>query len=169
VALPGALVPQVRRLGVDWDARRDRSIVEYREQQWVGCSAERLFATIADVERYPEFLPGWREVHIESRTGHNMAVQQTVVLGPFECRFASEAVLDPPRRLKVMSRQAPFTLLDVDWRIVAHGMEACTMSLAVSAEFVFTPAGRLLGRLLSPAARSLMDLFAERAMRSAKS
>jgi coenzyme Q-binding protein COQ10 len=136
---------------------------EFQNQQRVECPAELMFVVVSDIARYPEFVPGWRSVRVQFLNQRQMAVEQTVGLGPVEWRFASRAEVDTPWGLKVVSSEAPFRRLEVDWRFSARGEDACLVTLRVVAELASTPARHILAGLLPTFSRGLIPVFAERA------
>ncbi|HHO68225.1 MAG TPA: hypothetical protein ENK12_04245, partial [Gammaproteobacteria bacterium] len=42
----------------------------------------QLFELVADIERYPDFLPGWRSARVLAREGGRLHVEQVVQAGP---------------------------------------------------------------------------------------
>lgn len=77
---------------------------------------EQMFDLVADVERYPEFVPGYRQVRIRERRAGELVVEQRVRIGPKAVRFHSLASLDRPHRISIRSTDSPFADLEVDWR-----------------------------------------------------
>lgn len=78
-------------------------------------SAEQLFDLVADIERYPDFVPGWREARVTQRRPDHLTVEQRVAVGPGEWRFVSEAHLNRPRTIHIGSAEAPFGDLSIEW------------------------------------------------------
>ncbi len=77
--------------------------------------AERLFDVAADIEHYPEFVPGWVAVRVQARRPGYCRVENTVALGPLQLRFTAEAHMDRPRRIDVASDQPPFERFMLSW------------------------------------------------------
>ncbi|MGA2024137.1 MAG: type II toxin-antitoxin system RatA family toxin [Steroidobacteraceae bacterium] len=71
-------------------------------------SGEQLFDLVADVERYPEFLPGWISARILRREGNVCDVEQVLGFGPVRLPFVSRAVLHRPSRIDIGSDDAHF-------------------------------------------------------------
>ena len=125
-------------------------------------AAGRLYELVADVERYPEFVPGWRNARVLERAGNKAWVEQTLGLAGFQMRFTSRAFFDPPGRLRIRAEDGPFRRLAIDWRFepVEGG---CRVELRVD----FEPGSFLLDRtaraLLGPMGRRVMEAFEARA------
>lgn len=77
---------------------------------------EKVFDLVADVERYPEFLPGWREVRILRREAGELLVEQQLGLRGFTFRFRTTALLERPEQIHIRTRERPFRYLEQYWR-----------------------------------------------------
>ncbi len=74
----------------------------------VRCDAVTVFATVADVERYPEFLPGIVYARVVLRDWHRWLVENSFGCGPLQSRFRSIAEANPPDHLTILSRNGPW-------------------------------------------------------------
>ncbi len=123
---------------------------------------EHIFTVIADVERYPEFVPGWREVRVLERGERRVRVEQAFALGPMQWRFESEARFDPPRGIDIEAGSGPFESLLVRWRFERVGPDACRVALEVRATLHSPALEALYGALLDRQTSGLWDVFARR-------
>ena len=89
--------------------------ISHRESREIAVSTERMFNLVADVERYPEFVPLLREATIVGRFDSGYETEQTLALGPLAHRFRSRTQLDRPRSVVVTSEDRSFCLLDIRW------------------------------------------------------
>lgn len=96
-------------------------------------TCSQLFDLAADVEHYPDFIPGWREVRILERSGDRLKVEQCLGLGPVQHCFTSEALLERPRRVVVSSRHGPFRTLQIEWRFNPDAV-GCRVELSIELE-----------------------------------
>ncbi len=78
------------------------------ERRYPGYTREQLFALVADVEKYPEFVPWITASRILGREGNTVRVDMVFGLGLLQYRFTSKGVLDPPRAIDIWSEDAPF-------------------------------------------------------------
>ena len=69
---------------------------------------EQLFDLVADVERYPEFLPWLVAAHVGRRDGNTVWVDMEVGTTFLRKRFASRAILERPERIDIISRDTLF-------------------------------------------------------------
>ncbi len=94
-------------------------------------TAEQAFSLAADIERYPDFVPGYRAVRVRRESADVLKVEQTVGFGPASWRIASEAHLEPPSRLTILSRDWPFSTFMVEWRFrsIAQGSQVSVQAV----------------------------------------
>jgi len=104
-----------------------------RVSRLIECRASSLFALVADVEAYPEFMPGWRGVRVLARREGELAVEQLVGAGPWLYRLQSVARLAPPHAIEIRGQGGPFTCFAVQWQIVPEA-NAARASLQVECE-----------------------------------
>ena len=89
----------------------ERQIVPYRPDQ--------LFDLVADVGKYPQFLPWCVAARVRSRTERELVADLTIGFGPFRETFASRVTLDRPHRVKVRYENGPFRYLNNQWEFIA--------------------------------------------------
>jgi coenzyme Q-binding protein COQ10 len=94
-------------------SRRTQTIVPY--------SAEEMFDLVADVEKYPEFLPHCLALRVTSERlvegSGALEADMIVAYGAFRERFRTRVDLDrPARRIDVDYVEGPFRRLRTHWR-----------------------------------------------------
>ena len=104
-----------------------------------------VFDIVADIESYPQFVPGCRAARILRRDGNRLRVEQELGLATWSWRFCTDAVLERPSRIAIRTREAPFARLDQVWQFQPLNGDATEVSLHVDYEL----RGRLLGRLVA--------------------
>lgn len=122
-----------------------------------------MFDVVADVERYPEFLPGWHEVRILRRQGLDLLVEQRLGLAGLTRTMRSLARLQRPESIVVRPVDGLTEGLSLEWRFTDRAAGGCDVSLMVRGQ----SSSRLLELALDVAAhqagRELVDRFAARA------
>ncbi len=76
---------------------------------------EQAFDLVADVDRYPEFVPGLVDARIRRRQGDRVWVEMRVRAGILTCGFTSFAVLDRPNRIRIVSDDPLFERYEQTW------------------------------------------------------
>lgn len=122
-----------------------------------------VFQVVADVERYPEFVPGWRETRVLERDRGGLRVEQAFGVGPARWRFESTARLEPPRTVRIRSHGGPFRSLSIDWRFdPASAGSGCRVVLEVRADLHTRMLEAVYAPLLERQMDELWEVFSRR-------
>lgn len=121
-----------------------------------------MFALVADVESYPEFLPGCTASTILSREPGALVASLGLSKGPFSSTFTTRNTLEPPRRLTMELVEGPFSSLHGEWTITPLA-EGCRIELRVQFQFAGTARDLLLGPAFELTCSGLVAAFVERA------
>jgi ribosome-associated toxin RatA of RatAB toxin-antitoxin module len=131
----------------------------------VGYSAQRMYALVDEVERYPEFLPWCGGTELEHRDGEVTRASIQIDYRGIRQTFKTENRTQAPELIQIRLVSGPFDTLDGTWRFTALAPEACRIDFQLHYEF----ASRLLERLVGPVfhyiANSFVDAFLKRAER----
>jgi len=126
-------------------------------------SAPDMFSLVADIERYPRFLPWCRSATIHARTPAEVTASLEVARGPFKTSFTTRNRMMGAERIDLELVDGPFSQLDGRWSFDATAARSCTVGL----EMRFEISSRMLARVLSPLfeeiAKTAVDAFCRRA------
>jgi coenzyme Q-binding protein COQ10 len=78
-------------------------------------TAAQLFDLVADVERYPEFIPWMITTRVRRRTDRVIWTDLTVGTGPFRKQFSTVATLERPHQIAISSHDAMFKRFEQKW------------------------------------------------------
>lgn len=137
----------------------------YRETRVLPYPVDRLFDLIADVERYPEFLPWWHAARVRRRDGNTEYVDQVVGPAIARFRFASTTVLERPERIRTTSTERPFRRLEIDWSFAPAPQGGCQATFAVDYQLRSGALQKLVGVVFDAAVRRVVTAFERRAER----
>ena len=87
----------------------------YRQRQRLKYRAEQLFDLVADVERYPEFMPWVIKSRVRERYEQTVVVDMTVAAGPLRKDFSTTGVLQRPHWIGVTSHDPIFDRFKQEW------------------------------------------------------
>jgi coenzyme Q-binding protein COQ10 len=136
--------------------------IRYAQSAVLPYAPERVFDLVADVERYPEFLSEYRAVHIRSREGNTLQVDQLIGFALVELTLSAVARLQRPHSIVVSSEHALLGDLEIRW-----GFEPSGAGTQVDFRMALTPPTRfaagLAEYLLTRSAPRTLQAFAERA------
>ena len=79
-------------------------------------AVEDVFDMVADVESYPEFVPGWMTARVIARTDNTYGTDQTVRMRFLRQTFRTLTTLTPYEAIDVTASQPPFRRLNILWR-----------------------------------------------------
>ncbi len=127
-----------------------------------------MFALVADVERYPEFVPLCESLRVVSRRQDGVrdvvTAAMTVAYKPLRETFTSRVALDAPaRQITVNYIDGPFRYLENVWTFRPLGEDACEVGFSLSYEFKSRMLQTLMGAVFDRAFRKFADAFEARA------
>ncbi len=134
----------------------------FSERQVVGYAPEQMFALVADVGRYPEFLPWCVGAHVRERGDTHLVADLTIGFGPFRESFTSRVTLEPMRRIRVTYENGPFHYLNNQWVFVANA-DGTRIDFWVDFEFRSRVLQRAIGLVFNEAVRRMVGAFLKRA------
>ncbi|MGO9358633.1 MAG: type II toxin-antitoxin system RatA family toxin [Xanthobacteraceae bacterium] len=135
----------------------------------VGHDADQMFDLVADVERYPEFVPLCQSLKVKSRTTNADGIEvvvadMTVSFKLVRERFTSRVTLDRPnRRILVEYLHGPFSRLENRWTFEPQGDKACTVGFFIAYEFRSRLLATLMGAMFDAAFQRFAAAFERRA------
>jgi ribosome-associated toxin RatA of RatAB toxin-antitoxin module len=126
-------------------------------------SNEEMFSLVADVPKYPEFLPWCESGQVDQTYEDGVSARIGMSLAGFKKSFTTRNYHIAGRQIKVNLLDGPFKHLDGLWNFIPLGEErACRVELTLNYSFdsVF---GALVGPIFDKIADSLVDSFVSRA------
>jgi len=128
-----------------------------------------MFDLVADVERYPEFVPLCRSLKVRNRIPEPEGVEilvadMTVAYKLVRESFASRVTLDRPQlQILVEYLEGPFSHLENRWEFHPTGERSCDVTFFISYEFRSRMLGILMGSMFDLAFRRFTAAFERRA------
>lgn len=136
----------------------------HRQSRLIAQPAERLFDIVADVERYPDFLPLVRQAKIIQRQENSYQTEQTLMLGLMVQRFRSQTTLERPHRIHVVSNDPPFRRFVVDWTFTTVDATHCRVDFALNCEASSLMLIPFVQMVIVPLAATMVAAFEARAL-----
>ena len=129
---------------------------------FLGYSTEQMFDLVADVDRYPEFLPWVIATRIKSDSETEMVADMLVGFKALKEKFTSRVVKSRPGELRVTYIDGPLRDLDNTWRF--RNVEGgCEIDFAVDFAFRNPLFEKIAGQYFDRAFRKMVAAFEERA------
>ncbi|GGI83811.1 ubiquinone-binding protein [Polymorphobacter multimanifer] len=134
----------------------------HSETRFLPFSATQMFELVADIERYPQFLPWVQALRVKSQEDDLVTADMVVGFKMVRERFTSRVTLARPVRISVEYISGPLKYLKNDWtfRDVAGG---CEIDFLVDFEFQNRMFERLAGMFFGEALRRMVGAFETRA------
>jgi ribosome-associated toxin RatA of RatAB toxin-antitoxin module len=131
--------------------------------------APLMYALVADIDRYPEFLPWCSRARIDAVEGDLVQATIEISFGGIRQRFTTRNVNKPCEAISLELVEGPFRHLHGRWVFTALGGDSCKIEFAMSYEFRSELLGRLVGPVFGQIANTMVDAFVRRAAAGAKS
>ena len=142
---------------------------QFSTKRRVRHSAADMFALVADVEHYPEFVPLCRSLAVRKRIsdgeGRDVIVaDMTVAYKLVRETFTSRVTLDP-KKLEILVEylEGPFAKMNNRWTFTPAGDDACDVEFFIAYEFRSRTLGLLMGAMFDAAFRRFAAAFERRA------
>jgi coenzyme Q-binding protein COQ10 len=142
----------------------------FRVERRVRHKADEMFELVADVERYPEFVPLCKALRVRSRKveadgRETLVADMTVGYKLIRETFTSRVTLDKPNlRVRVEYIDGPFSRLENIWTFKDEAQdEGSRVSFFIDYEFKSRTLGALMGSMFDAAFRKFAGAFERRA------
>ena len=135
----------------------------HAERKILRYTPEQLFELVADVRRYPEFLPWCVGARVVSRTDGELVADLTIGFKMFRETFRSQVTLERPHHIHVRYLNGPFRYLNNHWRFLPHP-QGTEVDFFVDFEFRSRLLQAVIGTVFNEAVRLMVRAFERRAM-----
>jgi coenzyme Q-binding protein COQ10 len=139
----------------------------HSESRVVPYTADLMFAVVADVEKYPQFLPWVVALRVLSRERIRerqvVIAQMAVGFGALREKYTSRVILDPDARtIDVAQTDGPFKQLENHWRFTPEG-EGCRVDFSLAFEFKSRMLNMVASKAFERASMKMSAAFEARA------
>lgn len=126
-------------------------------------SAAQMFDLVADVEKYPEFMPWCGGAQVLSHDAQGMEASITINFAGLKQRFTTRNTHDYPRRIDLKLVDGPFSSLTGTWEFVELDAQACKVIYTMQYSFSSMAMQAVVGPVFNRIATSFIDSFTRRA------
>src|SRR6202035_4362348 len=141
----------------------------FSSKRRVAHRADEMFDLVADVERYPEFVPLCRALKVRRRESQPDGIEvlvadMTAAYKLISETFPSRVTLDRPNlSILVEYLDGPFSRLENRWTFRPAGERSCDVEFFISYEFRSRMLALLMGSMFDLAFRRFAAAFEQRA------
>ncbi|HEV7368974.1 type II toxin-antitoxin system RatA family toxin [Arenibaculum sp.] len=134
----------------------------HAEKRILPYKPEQLYALVADIEKYPEFLPWCIAARIRRREGNVVHADLVIGFKMIRERFTSRVTLGDGR-IDVSYAEGPFHYLNNHWIFLPTEDGGCLIDFYVDFEFRSKMLQKVIGVLFNEAVRRMVTAFETRA------
>jgi coenzyme Q-binding protein COQ10 len=138
-------------------------VISHRETRFIPYPADLMYRVVADVEKYPEFLPWVVALRVLARREDGLTAEMAVGYGGLRERYTSDVKLDPAAgTIDVVQSKGPFKTLENHWRFTSQG-EGCEVEFSILFEFKSRLLHGVAGHAFEKVMLKMADAFEARA------
>ena len=135
----------------------------HSETRQLPYTPEQMFDLVADVARYPEFLPWVVATRIRSNSDTEMVADMVAGFKSLRETFASKVNKERPSRISIDYIDGPLKYLHNEWQFDPVGEGGCIVHFSVDFAFRSRVFESLAGQVFDRALRKMTDGFEVRA------
>jgi len=142
---------------------------QFSTKRHIHHSAAEMFDLVANVEKYPQFVPLCSALNVKSHAGKGepttvMVADMTVAYKVIRQTFTSRITLDRPGSTIVVEYlDGPFSRMQNRWTFSPAGAGACVVEFFIDYEFKSRTLAMLMGAMFDTAFRKFAVAFEKRA------
>lgn len=122
-----------------------------------------MYDLVADVRRYPEFLPWVSATRIKSDSETEMLADMIVGFGPLRETFTSRVVKERPKSIVIDYIEGPLKYLHNEWSFQSAKKGGCKVDFTVAFEFRSLMFQTMAGTMFDMALHQMIGAFETRA------
>jgi ribosome-associated toxin RatA of RatAB toxin-antitoxin module len=126
-------------------------------------SAQQMFALVADIPSYPQFLPWCGGSRVISAEGSRVTAEIDISFHGIKQSFTTVNDQHPDDRIDLRLVRGPFSKLDGGWAFLALADDACKVTLTLDYDFSNLLLEKLVGPVFHQIASTMVDSFVKRA------
>lgn len=136
---------------------------QHYERRLLPYTPTQLFDLVADIERYPEFLPWCIAARVTERKGTQIKAELVIGYKALRETFTSIVTLDAPKKISVKYVAGPLSKLTNEWQFTASGRKQCDVTFYVDFSFRSILLSKLMDMFFDVAFRRMVTAFEARA------
>ncbi|MBX9796418.1 type II toxin-antitoxin system RatA family toxin [Sphingomonas sp.] len=136
---------------------------KHSETRALPYAPEQMYQLVADVARYPEFLPWVSAIRVRSDSETLMVADMIVGFKGLRETFTSRVTKQRPGAIHVDYLDGPLKYLKNDWSFRADGQGGCLVDFSVDFAFKNRVFEMLAGQVFDRALRKMIGAFEARA------
>jgi coenzyme Q-binding protein COQ10 len=137
----------------------------HAEKRYLPFAPEDLYELVADVEKYPEFLPWCMALRMRKKHGNTLTADMVIGFKMFRESFSTRVTLEPRHRIDVEYLNGPFRYLNNHWIFKPGRDGGCEIDFYVDFEFRSLLLQKAIGMVFNEAVSKMINAFEARAIK----
>lgn len=129
----------------------------------IGHSAAKMYAMVADVDAYPQFLPWCSATEVQTLGANKAAATLHINYHGLRLHFTTENQMERGTLIDMTLVNGPFKHLDGYWRFVPLSEQACKIEFRLNYELSGKLMDKIAGPVFNHIANTLVEVFVKRA------
>jgi len=138
-------------------------MTNYKERVSLPYTQQQMFDLVAEVERYPEFLPWCIGARILRRENNTLYADLIIGWKILREKFTSKVVLDGPGDVRFEYMNGPLKYLHGHWRFTPEDGGRTTVEFEVDFEFKSRTLSMVMGGVFSELVHRMVGAYEARA------
>jgi len=126
-------------------------------------SAQQMYAIVADIQSYPEFLKWCKDTEIVSETSQEVVAKLLISYTKLNFEFTTRNFNIQNESIRLTLVSGPFSNLNGEWCFTALNDEACKVSLDLRFDFEKTITKHIMAKVFSSLVSTQLEAFKDRA------
>ena len=135
----------------------------HSEKRKVPHTRRQMFDLVADVEKYPEFLPWCLSLRINEREDDDIIAEMVIGYKMFREKFRSKVELIGKNQINVTYEDGPFKFLKNNWLFHEEEDGTCVIDFFIEFEFKSKFLENMIGAVFTDAVKIMVQAFEKRA------
>ena len=135
----------------------------HAEKRYLPYAPADLYGLVADIEKYPEFLPWCLALRVRNRDGDTLSSDMVIGFKMFRESFTTQVTLNPTHRIDVEYLNGPFRYLNNHWIFEDGENGGCVIDFYVDFEFRSALLQKVIGVVFNEAVTKMINAFEARA------
>ena len=134
-------------------------MVSFIKNKILNYPIKKIYSTVADVEKYPDFLPWCNEITIKEKTKKYIIPEVKVGFKNINETYFCKVLLYPQKRIALEYISGPFEYLEIDWKFKKISKKRTNVSFFCNFKFRSIFLRLSTGFFLESAIEKMVDAF----------
>ena len=134
-----------------------------QQSEVIPYSPDEIYALVADIKRYPEFLPWCKGSRIKEAHEHEVIAELTMGFGFMQTAFTTRNRNRPGKEIRMELMEGPFERLEGTWRFRPEDCKKTRVTLDLRFQFAEHKLEALFDSAFKKAMEQILTAFTQRA------